>query len=308
MATVMDTDMVKERTDRDTTLSGKVGMSEQEQWDLEIRPKPRLLDLNLKEVWRYRDLLILFVRRDFIAKYKQTILGPIWHFIQPIFTTVIYLFIFGRLARIPTDGINPILFYISGISLWAYFSTCLTATSNTFLSNAAIFGKVYFPRIIMPLSVIISNLIRFGIQMLLIFSGMVWFYFEGEPMRISYTLLYIPLLLVFIAGLGLGLGIIVSSLTTKYRDFSVLLTLAVQLGMYVTPIVYPLSYLNGKPYQWLIKLNPLTSFTEVFRYALFQRGSFSAIDLLYSTAFMLCVLFVGLVMFNKSEKTFVDVI
>lgn len=306
MVTDMVTDMVKERTETDITP--KVNPEEPEKWDLEIRPKPRLLDLNLKEVWRYRDLMVLFVRRDFVSKYKQTILGPLWHFIQPIFTTIIFLFIFNRVAGIPTDGINPVLFYIAGVSLWNYFSMCMNSVSSTFLTNAAIFGKVYFPRIIMPFSVIISNLIRFGIQVLLIFAGMAWFYFQGEPLTISYKLLYIPFILLVMAGIALGLGIIVSSLTTKYRDFSVLMTFAVQLGMYVTPIVYPLSYLKDSPYQWLVRLNPLTSLTEAFRYSLFQQGSFTSMDLLYSSVFMAVVLMIGLIVFNRAEKSFVDVV
>lgn len=283
-------------------------MEQTEKWDLEIKPKPRLLDLNLGEVWRYKDLLILFVRRDFVAQYKQTILGPVWHFIQPVLTTIMFLFIFGRIARIPTDGINPILFYISGITLWNYFSVCLNTTAATFLTNAAIFGKVYFPRIIMPLTVIISNLIRFGIQMLLLFAAMIWFHFHGYPVHFSLNILLLPLLLLLMAGIGLGLGIIVSSITTKYRDFSVLMTFAVQLAMYATPIVYPLSFIEKAGYGWLVRLNPLTPIVEAFRFALFQRGTVTLSDLLYATVFATVVMFVGLVMFNRAEKTFMDVV
>ena len=283
-------------------------MDQQEKWDLEIKPKTRLLDFNFREVWRYRDLLILFVRRDFVSQYKQTILGPVWHFIQPILTTIMFMFIFGRIARIPTDGIPPVLFYISGITLWNYFSICLNSTASTFISNAAIFGKVYFPRIIMPLTTIVSNLIRFGIQLLLLFVAMIWFYFHGEEISISSSFLFIPVLLVLMAGIGLGLGIMVSSITTKYRDFAVLMSFAVQLGMYATPIVYPASYLKNTGYEWIIRINPLTPIVEAFRFALFQRGTFNELDLLYSTGFMLVVVFIGLVMFNKVEKTFIDTI
>ena len=283
-------------------------MEQQEHWDLEIKPKTRLLDFNFREVWRYRDLLFLFVRRDFVSQYKQTILGPIWHFIQPILTSLMFLFIFSKVAKIPTDGINPILFYLSGITLWNYFSITLNATSSTFLSNASIFGKVYFPRIIMPLSVIISNLIRFGIQLLLLFVAMLWFHFHGEEFKFSVVLLGLPVLLVLMAGIGLGLGIIVSSITTKYRDFTVLMSFAVQLGMYATPIIYPVSYLQHTSYAWITRINPLTPIVEAFRYALFQRGTFQLSDLLYSAVFMVVVLMIGMLAFNKVEKTFMDTV
>lgn len=279
-----------------------------ELWDLEIKPKPKLFDLNLGEVWRYRDLLWLFVRRDFVAQYKQTILGPVWHLIQPILTTLIFLLIFGRIARIPTDGIHPVLFYMSGITLWNYFSISLTSTSNTFLANAAIFGKVYFPRLIMPLSIVISNLIRFGIQFLLLICMIFWFHFSGSAFQLSFAVLYIPFLILLMAGIGLGLGIIISSLTTKYRDFSVLLAFAVQLAMYATPVVYPMSYLQDKGYARIIRLNPLSSIVEAFRYALFGKGMFTVAEIFYSTGFMAVILFAGLLLFNKVEKTFMDTV
>lgn len=282
--------------------------AKEEVWDLEIKPKPKFFDLNLREVWRYRDLLWLFVRRDFVAQYKQTVLGPIWHFIQPILTTIMFLLIFGRIARIPTDGINPILFYMSGITLWNYFAISLTNTSHTFTANAAIFGKVYFPRLIMPLSIVISNLIRFGIQLLLLFCVIMWFYLKGEAFHVSLNLLYIPFLVVLLAGIGLGLGIIVSSLTTKYRDFSVLLAFGIQLAMYATPIVYPMSYLKDKGFVELIELNPLTSIVEAFRYILFGQGTFTISGLAYSAGFMLVALLVGLFIFNKVEKSFMDTV
>ena len=213
-----------------------------EEWDLVIQPKAALLDLNLKEVWRYRDLLWLFVKRDFSAQYKQTILGPLWHFIQPIFTTLVFLLVFGSIANIPTDGIQPILFYMSGITIWNYFSACLTATSGTFVANAGIFGKVYFPRLVIPLSTVLSNIIKFGIQFLLLLAVMVWYGIKNNHFYFGASWLLIPVLVAMMAGLGLGLGIIISSLTTKYRDFTILIGFAVQLLMYATPIAYPMSF------------------------------------------------------------------
>lgn len=282
--------------------------SENEEWTEVISPKTRLLDLRLHEVWRYRDLLWLFVRRDFVAQYKQTILGPFWHVIQPILTTLMFLLVFGRIANIPTDGIPPILFYMCGITIWNYFSTCLMSTSNTFVTNAPIFGKVYFPRLVLPLAVVISNIIRFGIQFALLLAIMIWYHFTGFPMSLSVNWLFIPALVVIMAGLGLGFGIIISSLTTKYRDFGLLLNFAIQLIMYATPVVFPLSFLQGKSYKWLIELNPLSPVIECFRYVLFGRGTFTLSSMTYSTVFMAIVLFLGIVMFNKVEKTFMDTV
>jgi lipopolysaccharide transport system permease protein len=252
--------------------------------------------------------LVLFVRRDFVSQYKQTILGPIWHLAQPLLTTIMFLLVFGRIAKIPTDGVNPILFYMSGIALWNYFSFSLISTSNTFIANSSIFGKVYFPRIIMPLSIVVSNIIRFGIQFILVLLAMIWFYLKGEAIQIGLNWLLIPVLILFMAGLALGLGIIISSLTTKYRDFSVLLTFGVQLAMYATPVAYPMSYLKNSSYAWLIKLNPLTALMEAFRYALFGKGTFTMGDLLYSFVFMVVALVLGFALFNKVEKTFMDTV
>lgn len=280
----------------------------EQEWDLEIKPKPNLLDFNFQEIWHYRELMILFVKRDFVAQYKQTILGPIWHFIQPILTTVMFLMIFTRVARLPTDGIPPVLFYMSGITLWNYFSVCLTGTSNTFLANATIFGKVYFPRIIMPLSTMISNLVRFGIQFLLLLIVMIYFSFNGYPIRFGISWLMIPFILVLAGGIGLGLGIIISSITTKYRDFAMLLTFGVQLFMYATPIAYPLSHLHKLGFAWVVKFNPMTSIAEAFRYALFGKGTFGMTDILYSLFFMITVLIIGFLSFNKIEKSFADTV
>lgn len=281
---------------------------EAEHWDQVIEPRAKLLDLNLSEVWRYRDLLWLFVKRDFTAQYKQTILGPLWHFIQPVFTTLVFLMVFGKIANIPTDGIQPVLFYMSGITIWNYFSSCLSATSNTFVANAGIFGKVYFPRLVIPLSTVLSNIVKFGIQFILLLSAMAWFAVKGGNFHFGLSWLLIPLLVLMMAGLGLGLGIIISSLTTKYRDFTVLIGFAVQLLMYATPVAYPLSFLKGKSYAAWIAWNPLTPIVEAFRYALFGTGTVDTSGLLYSGGFMVIVLFFGMLVFSKVERTFMDTV
>lgn len=281
----------------------------EEKWDLEIKPKAKLLDLKFSEIWHYRELMMLFVRRDFIAQYKQTILGPLWHVIQPILTTVMFLLIFTRVARLPTDGVPPVLFYMSGITLWNYFSASLTSTSNTFLANASIFGKVYFPRIIMPMSIIISNLVRLGIQFLLLMTVILYFYFfEGYEVQLSINWLMVPLLFILLAGIALGLGIIISSITTKYRDVTMLMTFGIHLWMYATPIAYPLSRIKDLGIAWVAKVNPIAPVAEAFRYALFGKGTFTAADLLYSFCFMLAVLVIGIISFNKIEKSFADTV
>ncbi|WP_205508553.1 ABC transporter permease [Longitalea arenae] len=279
-----------------------------EHFDIVLQPQTSFFKLNLAEVWRYRDLMWLFVRRDFVAQYKQTILGPVWHVIQPLLTTLMFLFLFGKVANIPTDGIEPVLFYMSGITIWNYFSACLTNTSNTFISNAAIFGKVYFPRLVIPLSVVISNIVRFGIQFGLLLVFMIVYAFKGVPIHFNLYWLCIPILVFVMAGIGLGLGIIISSLTTKYRDLSFLLTFAVQLGMYITPVAYPLSYLEKTKYKWLIDINPLTSITEAFRFCLFGKGTIEMQGVLYSLVFMVLVIGVGTLVFNRVEKNFMDTV
>ncbi len=280
----------------------------EEHWDEIIEPTGKLLDLRLKEVWKYKDLLMLFVKRDFAAQYKQTVLGPVWHLIQPIFTTAVFLLVFHSIANIDTDGINAIPFYMSGIAIWNYFSSCLTGTSNTFVANAGIFGKVYFPRLVIPLSTVFSNIIKFVIQFFLLLVVMIYFGIKEEHFHFSITWLLIPLLVLMMAGMGLGLGIIISSLTTKYRDFAVLIGFAVQLLMYATPVAYPLSYIKGKSYEWLITANPLTPIVEAFRYALFGKGSFDAVHLMYSGIFIIIALLVGTVIFNKVERSFMDTV
>ncbi len=279
-----------------------------EHWDQIIEPKSKLFDVNLGEVWRYRDLLWLFVKRDFTAQYKQTLLGPLWHFIQPIFTTLMFLFIFGRIAKIPTDGIDAIPFYMSGIAIWNYFSSCLTTTSNTFVANAGIFGKVYFPRLVIPLSIVMSNIVRFSIQFLLLIAVTIWFGVKNQSFHFGFSWLLIPLLVIMMAGIGLGLGIIISSLTTKYRDFSVLIGFAVQLLMYATPIAYPISFLKGKSYGAWIEWNPLTPIVEAFRYALFGIGTVDGAALLCSGGFIGVVLLIGIVFFSKVERSFMDTV
>jgi lipopolysaccharide transport system permease protein len=280
-----------------------------ENWDLEIKPQAGFFDLNLKEVWRYRDLLVLFVRRDFVAQYKQTILGPVWHIIQPVLTTLTFLLVFHSIAGIKTDGIEPVLFYMSGITIWNYFSACLSATSNTFVANAHIFGKVYFPRLVLPLSVVLSNIVKLGIQFGLLLVVIVWFVlYRSIPFSLGWHTLLLPLVILLMAGIGLGLGIIISSLTTKYRDFTVLIGFAVQLLMYATPVAYPLSFLSASKYAGFIIWNPLSAVVEGFRYALFHTGSFNLLSLGYSAGFMLAVLTIGAFMFSKVERTFMDTV
>jgi lipopolysaccharide transport system permease protein len=279
-----------------------------ETWDMVIKPKKSILQLNLGEVWKYRDLMWLLVRRDFVAAYRQTILGPIWHFIQPIFTTIMFLFVFTKVAKIPTDGVNPVIFYMSGITIWNYFSTCVTATSSTFIANAGIFGKVYFPRMVMPISIVLSSMVKFGIQMLLLFSVMAYYGIQTHQFYFGISWLLIPVLVIMMAALGLGAGIIISSLTTKYRDFTVLIGFAIQLLMYATPVAYPLSYLRGTNYYSIIKRNPLTPMVEGFRYALFHSGQLSIPSLISSLIFIIITLIIGLVLFNRVERTFMDTV
>ncbi|MBP7931236.1 MAG: ABC transporter permease [Chitinophagaceae bacterium] len=281
---------------------------QQDDWDLIIKPKSHLLDINLREVWRYRDLLWMFIKRDFAAQYKQTLLGPLWHFIQPLFTTLIFVVVFSKIAAISTDGLPPLLFYLSGITIWNYFSSCLIATSNTFIANAYIFGKVYFPRLVMPISVVLSNMVKFGIQLLLLIAVMIGYAFNGVDIHVGMHLLYIPVLLMMMAGMGLGLGIIISSLTTKYRDFTVLVTFGVQLLMYATPVVYPISVVQNPDLKFWLSINPLTPLVEAFRYTLLGVGSFDTIQLLFSGVFILFVLVFGLLLFGKVERTFMDTV
>jgi lipopolysaccharide transport system permease protein len=281
---------------------------EKEDWTEVISPKRSVLDINLREIWRYRDLVFLFVRRDFVATYKQTVLGPLWLLLQPLFTTLTFFFVFNQIAKIPTDGIDPILFYLSGITLWNYFSDCFNKTSNTFVANAGIFGKVYFPRLATPISIVISNLIKLGIQVFLFALIVIYqVVFKEVPLNINLYILILPFLILLMAIMGLGLGIIFSSLTTKYRDLSFLLSFGIQLLMYATPIIYPLSYTHGKLH-FIISLNPLTPIIESFRYAFFGIGNFDWSGLAYTSIFSFGVLFIGIVIFNQVEKSFMDTV
>ena len=275
-----------------------------------IESNHKLFDLNLATLWHYRDLLMILVKRDFISFYKQTLLGPIWFFVQPLFTTLTYIVIFGNIANVGTDGLPQALFYLSGITLWNYFSDCLLKTSTVFRDNSNIFSKVYFPRLIIPLSIIISNLIKFVVQFLL-FLGFLfyYYYFQGFQVQLHLldVLLLFPLLIIAMAFLGLGLGLIISALTTKYRDLSFLVTFGIQLMMYTTTVIYPLSITPGK-FRKLIAINPMTGVIETFRNIFLGKGEISFDTLGYSLIFTIVALLLGLLIFNKVEKNFIDTI
>lgn len=277
------------------------------EWTLEIKPVSGWLNFHFKDVWRYRDLLFMFVKRDFVAVYKQTILGPFWFFLQPVLTTVTFTIVFGSIAKIPTDGIPPLLFYMTGIVCWGYFADCLTRTSSTFVANANIFGKVYFPRMVTPLSNVVSLLMKFGIQMFLMIAFLAYYKATGTGVYPNEYILLTPILIIIMAGLGLGFGIIVSSLTTKYRDLTFLVSFGVHLLMYATPIIYPLSVLPEK-YRWIVLANPMTAIVDTFRYAYLGAGTFDPGNLVYSTVFMLVILTMGIIVFNRVEKTFMDTV
>jgi lipopolysaccharide transport system permease protein len=279
-----------------------------EKWDMVIEPRGHLLDIRLKELWRYRDLLLLMVRRDFVSFYKQTIFGPIWFFVQPVFTTLIYLFVFNTLAGIKTDGAPAPLFYLAGITMWNYFSECLIKTSTVFRDNAGVFGKVYFPRLIMPLSIVLSNLLKLAVQLLLFFGALAFYhFFKGGGFSINAHALLLPLLLLQLALLGLGAGMIISALTTRYRDLAFLVSFGVQLLMYATTVVYPLSAAPAK-YKWLIAANPLTPIIETFRYGFLGSGVFTWQPLLLSGMVTCLVALAGVLVFNKVEKDFIDTV
>lgn len=276
-----------------------------------IEAKASLFDLKLNEVWAYRDLLWLLVRRDFVSFYKQTILGPLWFFIQPLFTTIIFTFIFGNLAGISTDGLPKPLFYMAGITAWNYFADCLTKTSTVFKDNAGIFGKVYFPRLIMPLSIVVSNLVRFGVQMLLFLLMMGYYHFVvGAAFNVTWAISLFPLIVALMALLGLGAGMIISAMTTKYRDLAFLVTFGVQLLMYATTVIYPLSEAFKKypAYAWIIEYNPMTPIIETFRCGFLGEGSFTWGSLGYACGVTIALLLTGVVVFNKVERNFVDTV
>jgi len=288
--------------------------TENENWTTVIKPRNKLFEVNLKEIWDYRDLMALFVKRTITVQYKQTILGPLWWIIQPAMTVIMYMVVFGGIAGIPTDGIPQPLFYLGGIAMWQYFSDCLAKSSNTFVANAGIFGKVYFPRLIMPLSGVISNLVRFGIQLGLFILVYIYYVIIGQAPTPNWYLLLFPLLLVMMAGLALGFGIIISSMTTKYRDLQILFSFFLSLWMYATPIVYPLSQVAGKEKFGLnvaniMCLNPVTPVIETFKHGALGAGEFIGWGwLAYSFVFMLVVLFFGILIFNKVQKSFMDTV
>lgn len=281
-----------------------------ENWSTVIKPREKLLQLNLREVWDYRDLCSLFVRRNITTQYKQTVLGPLWYVIQPMITVVMYMVVFGGIAKIPTDGLPQPLFYLGGICMWQYFNDCLTKTSSTFTANASIFGKVYFPRLIMPISTVLSNLLRFAIQFGLFLAVyaiyQIWI-IPGEIHTNWYALL-IPLLVLMLAGLALGFGILFSSMTTKYRDMQLLLDFFVRLWMYATPVIYPMSVITNDKLRLIMSLNPLTGIVEAFKYGMLGEGQFSWGMLGYSFIFMIVLLTTGIVIFNRVQRTFMDTV
>lgn len=279
-----------------------------EDWTQIIEPKSKWYQINLKEIWDYRDLILIFVRRDIVSTYKQTILGPLWLFLGPLFTVVVYVFVFDKIAGISTDDIPAPLFYLAGTTMWNYFQSCINATSNTFVNNAGIFGKVYFPRLVSPISVVISNLLKFGIQMGMFLCFFFYYYFqEGSNVYPNITLLTLPILVVLMGGIALGTGIIVSSLTTKYRDLSYFISFGITLIMYATPVIYPISSIP-LAYRPILHYNPIAPLIEAFRYSFTGNGEFSISGLMYSFTFMVVVLTVGILLFTRTEKTFMDTV
>lgn len=276
-------------------------------WDLVIQPQSAWFDLHLGDLWRYRDLIGLFVWRDFVSQYKQSILGPVWFLLQPLLSTIVFTVIFGNIAGLSTDGLPKILFYFSGQVVWDYFSGALTATSTTFVSNAHLFGKVYFPRLAVPVSIVISQLLQFGLRLTFFLAFLFYFWWRGAAVHLTAAVLLLPVLLAIMAALALGLGIVFSSLTTKYRDLRFLLTFGVQLLMYATPVIYPLSSMPGR-YRLLILANPMTPIVEAFRYACMGTGSFTAWQLAYSAGFAAVVLLLGILLFTRVERNFMDTV
>jgi lipopolysaccharide transport system permease protein len=289
------------------TLIKKPSLPDNDHWSLIIEPKRNLFDLRLGDLWRARDLVMLFVWRDFVSVYKQTILGPLWYLIQPLLTTIIFTFIFGSVARLPTDGLPQFLFYMSGTVIWSYFASCITKTSDTFITNTQLFGKVYFPRLAVPVSILISSLIAFAIQFVFFLGFMGYFALQGSLLHPNWWILLTPLLVFMMAGLGLGFGIIISSLTTKYRDLRFLVQFGVTLMMYATPVVFVMSSIPQR-FQWIILANPMTPIVEIFRYAYLGAGNVNLPDLAYSFGFMLVVVVVGTLIFNRVEQTFMDTV
>jgi lipopolysaccharide transport system permease protein len=272
-----------------------------------ITPHKGLFDLKLNEVWFYRDLLVLFIKRDITVTYKQTILGPLWFFVQPLLTTLMFLLVFGRIAGIPTDGVPPILFYMGGITIWNYFSESLRLTSDTFIKNAGLFGKIYFPRIVTPLSVVSSNLVKFCIQFVLFLGVYFYYYFTNGQIQPNFTLFLLPVYIFILAIMALGFGLIISAMTTKYRDLTFLIQFGIQLWMYITPVIYPISQIPEK-YRWVIIANPVSSIVESFKYGFTGSGSFSINRIVYSAIFSFVLFLFSVAIFNRTEKTFMDTV
>ena len=279
-------------------------------WLYTISSKRKLINLNFKEIWQYRDLLVLFVKRNVITVYKQTILGPLWYLIQPLFTALTFTIIFNKIANIETGTVPPFLFNLAGISIWNYFRSCLTSTSDTFRSNAGIFSKVYFPRLIMPLSVVISNLLRFGIQLCILVGFYIYYFLNGAPIHLSKLMIFFPALIIIMGLLGLGLGMIISSMVTKYRDLKFLLNFGVQLLMYLSAVMYPMALMREKlpKFAWLVEYNPVAYIVEAARYMLFSEGTFSVNGILFMVLVTLVTLLFGIIIFNRTEKSFIDTI
>jgi lipopolysaccharide transport system permease protein len=280
-----------------------------ESWTLVIKPHEKLWHIDIGEIWRYRDLIQLFVKRNIVVQYKQTILGPLWYIIQPLLTVIMNMVVFGGIAKMSTDGVPQVLFYMAGNVCWFYFADCLNQTSNTFIANQNMFGKVYFPRMVVPIATVLSNLLRFGIQLVLFVVLWIWFFCAGANVSVNVKLIVLfPLFVVMLAGLGLGFGILVSSMTTKYRDLSILFSFIIQLWMYATPIVYPISIVPEGLLHTLILANPMTSIIEAFKYVTLGQGYFSFLALGYSFSFMVLLLIVGIIIFNKVQRSFMDTV
>lgn len=278
-------------------------------WTLVIKPHQKLWSVDFGELWRYRDLIQLFVKRNIVVQYKQTVLGPLWYIIQPVLTVIMNMVVFGGIAKMSTDGVPQPLFYLAGNVCWIYFSNCLNQTSNTFVSNQGMFGKVYFPRLVVPIATVISNLLRFGVQFALFVVLWIWFVARGANVSVNMAaLVLLPVFVIMLAGLGLGFGILVSSMTTKYRDLRILFTFIVQLWMYATPIVYPISMVKEGTLRTMMLANPMTAIIEAFKYATLGQGYFSWGALGYSFAFMSILLVVGVVLFNKVQRSFMDTV
>ena len=279
-----------------------------EHWDIEITPKDKLLAVDWKEIWRYRDMFVLFVERNFRTAYKQTILGPLWFIITPVLSVIVYATVFGGIANIPTDGIPPILSYLLGISVWSYFSSCVSTTSNSFVSNADIFGKVYFPRIIMPLVAVTTNLLSLAIQLAIFAAFYIYYAATGTELTIHWQIVLFPVLIILLALMAVGFGMIFSSMTTKYRDLQIMLTKIISLWVYITPVIYPLSMVTNPKLHLAMSLNPVTPVMEAIKYSLLGQGQFSWLWLAYSTVFTGILLVIGLMMFNKVQKSFMDTV